>query len=230
MKRFIGVFLMIFVSFYAVADEQIRTKQQLEEAYKASGSEGYDSIPWGATLKEVSELYSNANITVVDNYTKMLSRQGASSNVTLNYYFFDEKLFKGQTVYTNPDNDIVTALFNKLARLYGENFEKNDIYDTGKTYYNSFEKAIREDYGKYNDYYLWKKEGWNVCWKKSSSFVIQFDIINIYTKDYDYQDYQVTGISTPITYENPKKNAEIESIKKKRKEDEIKKKMNDLDL
>ena len=229
MKKIIGM-LLLLVSFYAYADAQIRSKQQLEEAFKANGNEGYDSIPWDATLGEVSALYPNAAINEIDSYTKTLTRKGTSSNVTLNYYFFDEKLYKGQTVYENPDNDTVTALLNKLVNLYGKNFEKNDIYDKGKTYYSNFEKSFRADYGLYGDYYLWKKEGWNVVWNKTSSFVVQFDIINLYTKNFDYEDYQPNSVQTPITYENPKRNTEIESIKQKRKEDEIKKKMNDLDL
>ena len=229
MKKIIGM-LLLLVSFYAYANAQIRSKQQLEEAFKANGNEGYDSIPWGATFEEVSALYPKAKVEKTDDYSKTLTRNGSSSNVTLNYYFFDDKLYKGQTVYDNPDNDTVTALFNKLVRLYGENFEKKDINETGKTYYSAFEKSIRADYGKYNDYYIWKKQGWNVMWKRTASFVVQYDIINIFTKDYEYNDFQCTGVSTPITYENPKRNSEIENIKQKRKEDEIKKKMNDLDL
>lgn len=229
MKKIIGM-LLLLVSVYAYADAQVRSKQQLEEAFKANGSEGYDSIPWGATFEEVSALYPKAKVEKTDDYSKTLTRNGSSSNVTLNYYFFDDKLYKGQTVYDNPDNDTVTALANKLVSLYGKNFEKKDIYDKGKTYYSAFEKSFRADYGLYGDYYLWKKEGWNITWKKTPTFVVQYDIINLYTKNFDYEDYQPNSVQTPITYENPKRNSEIENIKQKRKEDEIKKKMNDLDL
>lgn len=230
MKKIIGVMLLLLLAFYTFADGMVRSKQQLEEAFRNNNNEGYDSIPWGATFEEVSAIYTKAEVNEIDSYTKSLTRSGSASNVTYNYYFFDDKLYKGQTVYDNPDNDTVTALLNKLVQLYGKDFEKSDIFDKGKTYYSSFEKSIRADFGMYGDYYLWKKEGWNVLWKKTTSFDVQFDIINLYTKNFEYEDYQPNSVQTPITYENPKRNAEIESIKQKRKEDEIKKKMNDLDL
>ena len=134
MKKNVVVFIMLLISFYVVADERIRTKQQLEEEFKVNGNEGYDSFPWGTTLSEILSIYSNGKIDDIDSYTKSLTRQGSSSNVTLTYYFFDEELFKGQTMYVKADNDIVTALFNKLVGIYGEKFEKSDIYEKGKTY------------------------------------------------------------------------------------------------
>lgn len=229
MKKIIGL-LVLLVSVYAYADGQVRSKQQLEDTYIANGSEGYDSFPWKTKLEEIFAIYPDAKMEEIDSGIKILSREGKSSNVSLTYYFFDEQLYKGQTVYLNTDGDVVNAVSRKLLDLYGKQDEKKTINDNGKTYYDMFEKAIRENFGKYNDYYLWKKTGWAVCWNKSATFKVELAGIDTYTADYEYYDYQLHDNSLSITYENPKSIRQIEQYQQQKKDEELKKKIENLDL
>lgn len=213
--------------------EQEKIKQKQEERkriYEESGYEGYDSMPWGTILKEVSEQYPTAKIENVDNNIKTLSRKGSKSNVTLTYYFYNDQLYKGETIYINTDQDTLDALQKKLEQLYGSKYEKKDINEKGKTTFSYYQKQLRYEYGLYNEYELWKHIGWSEIWKKSTTFKLEFKLINTYTADYEYQDYRCTENSLSLIYENPKVISELESVQKKQKEEEMKKKMDNLDL
>ena len=213
--------------------KELERKSKIEEkrkSFKNNESEGYDSFSWDTSLSDIMLIYPNAKLSEHNDYIKKLERKGSSSDATLTYYFYDDKLYMGQTVYLDINTDLVNMVASKLLNIYGKQDEQKDINDSGKTYYSMYEKSIREEYGKYNDYYLWKKTGWAVYWHKSSTFLIELSGIDTYTADYEYYDYTLNDNSLSITYENPKKVTEIENRKQKDKDEELKKKMENLDL
>lgn len=109
MKKIIIVFMLSLVFiFFAYSQEK--------------PFEGYNGYIWGAAVETVKKDFPAAIVLPNEAY------EGSSKETCLYledppvgraYLFFDNKLYSGKTVYTNPNNNTVDAIINKLVGSYG---------------------------------------------------------------------------------------------------------------
>lgn len=95
-------------------------KAQLKNRFVEAGSEGFDELPWKTTVEEFQLAYLQNREKTSEENKKRNERVFSVpvSGCTKEFYFFDNKLYKGVISYLNPKGDVLEAIGRKQKELY----------------------------------------------------------------------------------------------------------------
>ena len=118
--------------------------------------EGYNGFPWGTTVETIKKAYPAViwlPAEAYDGSSKETNLYLVDTPVERFYQFFDNKLYSGRTVYTNPNKMTVDAIINKLVSSYGpvHSFSQDNM----KAYWNLTPQLmviLVFEFGKTNTY------------------------------------------------------------------------------
>lgn len=213
------------------ANSEIQKKEIQERFNKqfiANENEGYDSIPWGANLEEVQTLIPEGKVGYIDNIAILHVKHTSSSKPNKQYFFYNNKLYAGLTMYGNLDDnwsmnsDNTRTIIQKIYKSFGTPDNKNDS-----------EEIIHKS-GMLQQFNNYKEIQSILQWNKSTTFQIGCIMIE---RDYAESEtdlylgnYYGAGYSIQIMYNNPEISIKVKTEQDKKRLEEEERKMNDFDL
>lgn len=109
--------------------------------------EGYDGLAWGSSVQDLKKKYPEVVETTDKEDRKYNQRYFVitSGNYDRVFFFFDDKLYTGRTVYENVDETFTFALMEKVVEEYGKFTDYGESEKSDSDYY-WFEISITKNF------------------------------------------------------------------------------------
>lgn len=80
--------------------------------------DGYNNLKWGSSIEEVNLIYTAEEIKYSQHGVRKFTRK--ESNISQNFFFFEDKLFKVGIAYDDIDFTFMKSLTQNLVDKYGK--------------------------------------------------------------------------------------------------------------